>query len=130
MITDILQERTPEQKPRFFLHDEIREWLSDNLQISTKLYPNHSTNYHLQQALHNYKCYAMPVVGLAIESEVKIAGTTIQLLGTNVPMMENEVILGTVLHHQTSMQYSIDMLIEENKHLKRRIELLENPLPI
>lgn len=130
MINDMLKERKEGDKPRFFLHDEMKTWLSDNLQISTKFYPNYSANYHLQQALHKYKCYAMPVVGLAIESEVKIAGTTIQLLGTNVSMMENEVILGTLFHNQDRLQYSIDMLLVENELLKKRLDLLENPLPI
>jgi len=38
MLQDILtQERTPDQKPRFFLHDEMIAWLSDNLSYTTSL---------------------------------------------------------------------------------------------
>lgn len=32
MITEILKEKT--EKPRFFLHDEVKTWLVDNLQIT------------------------------------------------------------------------------------------------
>ena len=34
MITDILEDREKDQKPRFFLHDEMKSWLQDQMQIS------------------------------------------------------------------------------------------------
>ena len=34
MISDILEQREKDQKPRFFLHDEMKSWLQDQMQIS------------------------------------------------------------------------------------------------
>ena len=34
MIADILMEREKDQKPRFFLHDEMKAWLADQMQMS------------------------------------------------------------------------------------------------
>ena len=34
MITYILEDREKDQKPRFFLHDEMKSWLQDQMQIS------------------------------------------------------------------------------------------------
>ena len=34
MITDILEDREKDQKPRFFLHDEMKSWLQEQMCIS------------------------------------------------------------------------------------------------
>jgi hypothetical protein len=39
MITDILKEREVDQKPRFFLHDEMISWLSDTCYFTTSIRP-------------------------------------------------------------------------------------------
>jgi hypothetical protein len=39
MIDDILKERDVDQKPRFFLHDEMIAWLSDTCYFTTSVRP-------------------------------------------------------------------------------------------
>lgn len=131
MIDDILQERTPEQKPRFFLHDEMKAWLADNLEIKFRLSPNFSSDYKVINELqNNYGIYTPPLAGIAIETRVVVAGETIQLAGSNTQMLDSSFIYQIVLREAEIAKQQHAKLQYDYEQLKRRVDLLENPLPI
>lgn len=130
MIDDIMKERTPEAKPRFFLHDEVKAWLADNLQVNIQLTPNHSTHWGLQNRIQNYGIYSPLVAGFALESRIMVAGETIQLQGSNISMAHHLDVIQKLLEKIDMTEAQIQHLNASNEHLVRRIELLENPLPV
>lgn len=130
MINSILQERKPEDKPRFFLHDEVKAWLGDNLQINIRVSPNYSCKWDLQNKLQQYQIYNPLLIGFSLESSVLIDGETIQLQGSNTLMLEMEQLASLLVTRLEMYDNQIKHLNATNEHLARRIELLENPIPL
>lgn len=130
MINDIMKERTPDQKPRFFLHDEVKAWLGDNLKVSIRVAPNYSSNYDVHNKLQEYGFYNPIMVGFAMETTVTIDDELVYMQGSNTLMMETETLTKIMLHKFDAMEARIKHLEATNDHLRRRIELLENPLPV
>lgn len=123
MIDDILLDRTPGQKPRFFLHDEMTAWLTDNLHVRTQIKYNKSANYPLRQKLNLYDDL---IVGLHIETEVSLSGTSMITSGSSVSLIENERafqclanVNETLMYQMTQLQGEISQLKADIAHLKQ-----------
>jgi hypothetical protein len=71
MIDEILKEDRVGKKPRFFLHDEVKAWLSDNLQINI-LVPVHETQWVQSVANMDQPYYNRYVETVAIPSKLSI----------------------------------------------------------
>jgi hypothetical protein len=55
MMDEILKEHKPGDKPRFFLHDEMKAWLADHLKVETAVVKKESTDLELQEKLNLHK---------------------------------------------------------------------------
>lgn len=131
MIDEILITKTPDQKPRFFLHDEVKAWLKDNLEISVQLKPLVSQDNMLTAILQrDLGYYQQPAFGFTIESKVMLDGDCIAFSGSTVSTHANEQLTTHFLVENTKIKQRFEMLESENANLKRRLDLLENPLPI
>lgn len=105
MIDQILKDRTADQKPRFFLHDEMTAWLSDNLEVRTVLTPNHVTDYSVVSGLQKINVYNKLVGGVTTETTVYIGGQPITgKHGSTVSMMAHIEVIYQLLqnkdHHE------------------------------
>lgn len=82
MIDDMLKERKQGDKPRFFLHEEMKAWLGDNLNIATTV---RSTNEayvrsvaHMDQPKYNrYEENLLVPKGFEISSVTLIDGMSV-----------------------------------------------------
>lgn len=127
MIDDILKQHQPGTKPRFFLHDEMKAWLCEHLDLKVSASVNHSIDYNLQTKLGLLD--TLPV-GHALVIEIELAGETIVKEGVNLRMGEYEQAFKCLANVSEQCMLKITQLEQENQDLKRRIELLENPLPV
>lgn len=127
MIEDILKERKPGDKPRFFLHDEMKEWLKENLSINMTAVDEGSTDYNLRQKLSLYEDLT---TGVNIDLDISIAGENIIRTIAPVHMRSHEKAFQTLVNVVETCMVKITQLEAENQELKRRIELIENPLPV
>lgn len=123
MITDILKQKT--DKPRFFLHDEVKAWLGDNLRVNIRVAPNYSANWDLQNKLQNYGWYNPITVGFAMETTISVNEEIIQMQGSNTLMLENESLTTMMIKRFESYDAHIQHLEATNQMLQRRIETLE-----
>ena len=127
MIEDILKERKPGDKPRFFLHDEMKEWLKENLSINMTAVDEGSTDYNLRQKLSLYEDLT---TGVNIDLDISIAGENIIRTVTPIHMRSHEKAFQTLANVVENCMIKITQLEADNQELKRRIELIENPLPV
>lgn len=127
MIDSILKEtRTPDQKPRFFLHDEVKAWLADNLQVTVKVAPNYSANYGLQQKLQKaFTLYNPPLAAFAMETTVLVAGEPIQYFGSNTLMTDNEQIYDILASYIPGINEHLSRLQTEVTYLRQEIDALK-----
>lgn len=127
MIDQILKDRTPDQKPRFFLHDEMKAWLADNLKVTMQASANKSIDYRLQSQLGLYDTLtAAHNVSISIE----LAGETIEHTHVTLHYDQYEKSMQSLANVAERCVTAIHRLEAENAELKRRIDLLENPLPV
>ena len=82
MIDDVLKERKQNDKPRFFLHEEMKAWLADNMNISvltrgTGFKAVGSIAYIDQPAFNRYRETVTLTTGFEISSMATIDGTPI-----------------------------------------------------
>lgn len=127
MIQDLLvKEKIQDQKPRFFLHDEVKTWLADNLSIKVNVTANMSTDYRLA----NFGIPQIPIMyTITVTSFIdnKPIGDTGYLKIDLYDYQNAFIQLADRLNYCTLATYNLQA---ENQELKKRIELLENPLPV
>jgi hypothetical protein len=125
MIADILKEKTPETKPRFFLHDEVKAWLHDNLEIRIKVLPSYSTNWDMQSKLQNLGFYRPIITSFMLQTNVTIAGETAAYIESDSILASTEDLTALVLAQNQIMKEEFTKLYTENEKLKERIYYLE-----
>lgn len=124
MIDQILKDRTPDQKPRFFLHDEVKAWLKDHLDIQVTHGENRSSDFILQGKLGLNS--TLPV-GFYLSITVYVDKEPVAIRQFNLPMQEYEQGFKCVANVLETCMQKINILEAEKNELKRRIDLLENP---
>jgi hypothetical protein len=127
MIDQILKDHKPGEKPRFFLHNEMKAWLGDNLDIQVIHGENRSTDYSLQSKLGLNN--TLPV-GHHLSITLSIDKEPITVRGINLPMTEYEHALRCLANVTENCMKHINQLQLENLELRRRLDLIENPLPL
>lgn len=125
MIADILKEKTPETKPRFFLHDEVKAWLHDNLEVRIKVVPSYSTNWDMQSRLQNLGFYRPIVTSFMLQTNVTIAGETAAYIESDSILTSTEDLTALVIAQNQVMKEEFTKLYTENEKLKERIYYLE-----
>jgi len=125
MIADILKEKIPETKPRFFLHDEIKAWLHDNLEVRVKVVPSYSTNWDVQSKLQNLGFYRPIVTSFMLQTNVTIAGETAAYIESDSILTSTEDLATLVVAQNQVMKEEFTKLYTENEKLKERIYYLE-----
>jgi hypothetical protein len=128
MIDQILKDRKPGEKPRFFLHDEMKAWLADNLRITIQAGVNHAYDYTLGQKLKVYS--GNFPAGIHINVEASIADELFVSQGSNYSLHEYVESLRSLATVSEECMFRIVDLQRENEELKRRLDLIENPLPL
>ena len=118
MLTEILTEqRTEGQKPKFFLHEEMIAWLSDNLSCVTTTVKQGSsalTVIHIEP-YSDYKNveYVNIPTGFSVESKCTIDGTPIG--GTHVSQIDLSAYT-KALHSLSSRVLQLEDAIKINNH--------------
>jgi hypothetical protein len=125
MIDDILKEHKTGEKPRFFLHDEMKAWLADNLRITIQAGVNHAYEYTLGQKLKVYS--GNFPAGVNIKVEASIADELFVSQGVNFSLHEYVESLRSLATVTEECMFRILDLQRENEELKRRLDLIENP---
>lgn len=128
MIDQILKDRKPGDPPRFFLHDEMKAWLADNLRITIQAGVNHAYDYTLGQKLKVYS--GNFPAGIHINVEASIADELFVSQGSNYSLHEYVESLRSLATVSEECMFRILDLQRENEELKRRLDLIENPLPL
>lgn len=126
MIDDVLKNREPGQKPRFFLHEEMKAWLKDNMKLEVSAYTGDSLDYSLKNKLNVANLPNQIIMNASLTIDGEVLGTSYKLL--NFQGWIDAMGCMSRVTEQCMMQ--IQMLQNENAELKRRIDFIENPLPI
>lgn len=118
MIDDILKDRTEGQKPRFFLHDEMKEWLTENLEIKARLIPNQVTDYSLSQLLQRLNIYGSLTGGVTMEISASIAGNYMPVMGTTASFNPDISVMYSLLKDREDKDQIIATLRNQINYLK------------
>lgn len=127
MIADTLKDRKPRDKPRFFLHDEMKQWLKDHLQVSHVVSTVSEYDSSLGAKLNSRGAFTRSIhsiVTLSIDNEVITESQYV----TQVDGIKDSI--KPLVNVSEACMIKISQLEAENEQLKRRIELLENPIPV
>lgn len=127
MIEDTLKERKPGDKPRFFLHDEIKEWLKDHLRIDHVVATVSEVDVTLGAKLNSSGAFTRSItstITVSLDDDVITESHYV----TQVNGIKDSI--KPLVNVSEACMIKISQLEAENEHLKRRIELLENPLPV
>jgi hypothetical protein len=118
-----MTEQTPTPTPKFFLHDEVKLWLANNLVIHIEHHPNKSPDYTLANKL------GVPdiTVGHAVHVSLKIDGEIIAQSGFNLINDHNEQTLKALANVTERCMIEINDLTFKIGELRRRLDLIENP---
>lgn len=127
MIADQLKDRKPGDKPRFFLHDEMKAWLKENMVVTLSSQAMRSSDFALTQKLNLFE---QLTTGHHVDLEISIAGETLTRMTTAINMSSYEKAFQTLTHVVETCMIQISNLREENNQLRKRIELIETPLPL
>lgn len=121
-----MKDRKEGDKPRFFLHDEMKAWLRDNLRFQITANAMESLDADLK-----YKLGVNDLsIGHSLHISVLLDGETISFMGYTLDMAGYEKSIKTISNVLTTCMERINQLEYQNQELKRRIELLEQPLSI
>jgi hypothetical protein len=123
MIQDVMKDRKPGDKPRFFLHDELKEWLADNLQVSITSHTHQSLDAFITSRLK-----VGPIVGHTVSLEVKLAGEVIDIRTTQLMNQDAERTIRHILqlleaHHRLCQDLRLELAA-----LETRVNTLETKL--
>jgi hypothetical protein len=121
-ISEILEDRKPGDKPRFFLHDELIAWLKDNLTIST--YVTHSTDYGLGVKFGITQ--GIPV-SMIINTKIMLDDTTISETVSHTPIggiseafKSINTVLEKIIYNVAELNKTIVILEEKIKELENK----------
>lgn len=138
MITEILKERT--QKPRFFLHDEVKAWLRENMQLSLICNPG-STVYipsiaGMEHDYYNRYTENIPIpeyiklttvltcdgeqLGMSYTQNIDLTDYVKILKASSKRLEESEKNIKHLLQNQMTMQQELIQLKEELAQLKQK----------
>ena len=122
MIADVLKDHKPGDKPRFFLHDEMKAWLKDHLDIKITYGENRSFDYEMQGklALNN----TLPV-GFYMSITLSLDGELVAIQQFNIPMQEYEKAFKTICNVSETCMIQINRLLSEVQILQQRVQELE-----
>lgn len=126
MISETLKDYKPGDKPRFFLHDEVKQWLKDNLKVTVQSGDKPLNDPHVSGMLNAaglVEGHSL-FIQIAIDNEL-ICDRFCKFENTGYPQA-----LKTLTNVMTSCMQQINQLHAENEELRKRIELLETPLPV
>ena len=116
MIDDILKQHKEGDKPRFFLHDEMVEWLKDNLEIDLMIIPKYLPYTEVHQKLEIKSDISN---GFEIQIQLMIDGKPISLKKW-LHMESHEAL--------EKMTYYIEKLIINSTRLEQKIIELEQKI--
>ena len=122
MIDDILKEHKPGDKPRFFLHDEMKEWLKDHLTLTVTDGESRSSDYNLQQKLNLND--RLPI-GFDLSFTLSLDREFIAFRKVHLSMQEYERAFQCVANVNEKCMIEINRLISEVQVLQQRIHELE-----
>lgn len=123
MIDQILQDQKPENKPRFFLHDEVKLWLKDHLRITQSLTPNTEYDFELGNKLQTFSGFVR-----GIDSKVSIYIGD-EMITESIQSLNIDAYTPFKRLSDYSELKTTQVIYLENrvKDLEKRIELLEKP---
>ena len=121
MITDILEDREKDQKPRFFLHDEMKSWLQEQMCISI------SDQTYDQVWVDSVAEAGTPY---AYREQIKLDGRrrlqiTPMIAGVMMPSNSIEIDLSTYRTVIVSLTKRVQYLEQSNQDLRTFINNLE-----
>lgn len=116
MIDDILKQHKKGDKPRFFLHDEMVEWLKDNLEIDLMIVPRY---------LYNNEFYQKLGIGNNIHSGFEIQA---QLLINGTPVSPKQILYKDTPEVLEKMIYYIEQVMINSTRLEQKIIELEQKI--
>jgi hypothetical protein len=122
MIEDVLKQHKPGDKPRFFLHDEMKAWLKDHLDVKITHGENRSSDYDLQRKLGI--SYSLPV-GFYISLTLSLDKEPVVIQQLNLPMPEYERAFKAIANVSENCIIQINRLISEVQILQERVKELE-----
>lgn len=124
MIDQILKDHKPGEKPRFFLHDEMKAWLGDHLNIVITTSPNSSYDQNLASKL------GVPhiVVGHSLTITLYLDNEPITVQGVNIIDPNREQVFKTLANVCEKCMIEINDLTYKVGELRRRLDLIENPI--
>jgi hypothetical protein len=125
MITEILKERAPDQKPRFFLHDEMIAWLKDNLKV--KVQPCFTANAPDYDLAGKLGCSHVIPTHLQLDVTVKVGDEVIITECTVAHAEPYLSALKTLANVVEQCMIHINELHAANNELQKRIELIDKP---
>jgi hypothetical protein len=118
MIEDILKERKPGDKPRFFLHDEMKLWLKDNL----KIYSHAITQGQGHSPLQNKLNLSAPLPNeYVIQTGISMDGEQLSYTTVSINLRQYEQALQTMSNVVETCMKEILILQHDNKMLKELI---------
>lgn len=131
MLGDILKDRKTTDKPRFFLHDEMKMWLKENLKI--KIVPTARSEY--SSILSSKLGIAAITFKLDIETNITIDNEcllqeiqSVDLDNTRTALEKLCSIVEACMVHINQMHAQINELTMECAQLKSQIQPLQNSL--
>ena len=121
MISDILEQREKDQKPRFFLHDEMKSWLQEQMYISI------SDQTYDQVWVDSVAEAGTPY---AYREQIKLDGRrrlqiTPMIAGMMMPSNSIEIDLSTYRTVIVSLTKRVQYLEQSNQDLRTFINNLE-----
>ena len=121
MITDILKEREKDQAPRFFLHDEMKAWLGEQMQMSIS-----------DQTMDDVWVDSVAEAGTpyAYREQIKLSGKryihiTPMIAGQMLPTKGFEIDMSTFRTVIISLTKRVGFLEQSNHDLRNFINTLE-----
>ncbi len=124
MLDQILQEHKPGDKPRFFLHDEMKAWLQDHLEVVIKTGVNRSPDNDTAERLGLKE--NIPA-GFFISVDIKLDEEEITSAGRNVSLNEIALGMGSLSRVVETCMVHIQRLMEEVRVLQQRLDQLQKP---
>jgi len=125
MITEILKERAPDQKPRFFLHDEMIAWLKDNMKIQVNQYATTLGDSQLAEKLGIPHSMGL-TDAIHIDMTITVGGSVIATQSTKTSIYEYHKAFRTLANVTETCMVHITNLQNEVTYLKAQLNSYEN----
>lgn len=122
MIDQILKEHKTGDRPRFFLHDEMKAWLQDHLHLTIEGGINRSVDIETSQKLGLKQCIT---AGFYIELKAMLDGDVITTAARNITLTEIPEAFSTLSKVVENCMVHIQRLTEEVTVLQQRLDSLQ-----